>query len=55
MRVKISFTVDIDPESWYLNYSISGARDIREDAKAKAEHDLLAHWGPDNLDLLTNP
>jgi len=52
MKVRISFTLDIDAESWALNYGIEDRAEIREDAKQKAERDLREHWGPGNLDLL---
>ena len=42
MKVRISFTVDIDPEAWALTYGIEGAEGIREDVKAHAEQMLKA-------------
>lgn len=54
MKVRISFTVDVDPESWALNYGISGDAAIRADAKEKARHDLTEHWGPSGLNLLVD-
>ncbi|MFE7796993.1 hypothetical protein [Nocardia sp. NPDC057440] len=46
MKVKIEFTLDIDPESWRMNYGIESLADIRADAKWKAKNDLRAHWAP---------
>ena len=40
MKVKVSFTVDIDPEAWALNYGIKNA-EIREDVKRFAEDAVL--------------
>ena len=37
MKVKVSFTVEIDPEAWRANYGIYGITHIREDVKAFAE------------------
>ena len=37
MRVRVSFTVDIDPESWTLNYGVEGAEAIRADVRVYAE------------------
>lgn len=37
MKVKVSFTVDIDPEVWTLNYGVEGAAEIRADVKVYAE------------------
>lgn len=53
MKVRISFTVDVDPEAWEMNYGVSGGAAIREDAKTKARYDITEHWGPSGLDLLT--
>lgn len=37
MRVKIEFTVDIEPESWTMNFGIEGPAAIRKDVKEYAE------------------
>lgn len=44
MKVKIEFTVDIDPEAWTMNYGVVGEREIREDVKMYCQnsiHELL--------------
>lgn len=33
MKVRISFSVDIDPEAWILNYGCD-PKDVREDVKS---------------------
>lgn len=33
MKVKVSVTLDIDPEAWTANYGIEGNQAIREDVK----------------------
>lgn len=37
MKVRISFTIEVDPEMWTLNFGIEGAAAIREDARSLAE------------------
>lgn len=52
MKVKISFTIEIDPADWTLNYGIVGQAEIREDVKTYAEmmvRDQLAVSGIDVL------
>lgn len=34
MRVKISMTVEVNPEEWTLAYGVEGAAAIREDVKS---------------------
>jgi hypothetical protein len=34
MKVRITLTVEIDPEAWTLNYGVAGAPDIRADVRA---------------------
>ena len=43
MKVKISMTVDIDPEVWTMNYGTEGAAAIREDAKEAIKHSVYAY------------
>jgi hypothetical protein len=33
MKVRVVFTLDIDPEAWTLNYGVEGAKEIREDVQ----------------------
>lgn len=37
MKVRISFTLDIDPEMWALSYG-TGPKEIRQDVKNYAYH-----------------
>ena len=42
MKVKIQFSVDIDPDSWVLNYDID--RDnVRQDVKEYCEYMVTGH------------
>ena len=34
IKVKISYTVEVDCDDWETNYGVSGAAEIREDVKA---------------------
>jgi len=43
MKVRVSFTVDIDPEVWEMTYGISGFKAIREDVKEAVYHATIAH------------
>jgi hypothetical protein len=45
MKVKITFTVDIDPEVWDLNYGTgTSAKAIREDVQNSAEDAIQSHF-----------
>ena len=44
MKVKISFTIDIDPDYWETSYGITGAQAIREDVKTYAENTVRDHF-----------
>tara|TARA_Y100000361_G_scaffold31462_1_gene26330 strand:+ start:293 stop:529 length:237 start_codon:yes stop_codon:yes gene_type:complete len=37
MKIKIEFTVDVDPEAWELNYG-TGRNEIRNDVKGYVEN-----------------
>lgn len=39
MRVRVTFTVDIDVDAWCTDYGISPDA-VREDVKAYCEHDM---------------
>lgn len=41
MKIKVSFTVEIDPSVWTLNYGIEGAEDIRADVRTYLEETAL--------------
>ena len=43
MKVKVSVTVDIDPQAWAMNYGIEGAAAIRDDVKEAVKHAVYAH------------
>jgi len=46
MKIKIEFTVDVDPEAWELNYG-TGRNEIRNDVKGYVENIVL-----DQLDVV---
>lgn len=52
MKVKITHTLDIDPEKWEMNYGVSGADDIRSDVKAHVANTLFEYFGPVGVDVL---
>jgi hypothetical protein len=37
MKVRVSFTVEIDPAAWTSNYGVEGAAAIRDDVKVYCE------------------
>lgn len=41
MKVKVSFTVDVDTEVWTLNYGVEGAAEIRADVKTYIENEVV--------------
>ena len=42
MKVRVSFTVDIDPDVWELEYGVA-REDVREDVKAHVENGAKDH------------
>lgn len=40
MKVKIEFTLDVDPKAWSSNYGVTGAAEIREDIRRYVEGDV---------------
>ncbi len=52
MKVKITHTLDIDPESWEMNYGVSGTDAIRKDVREHAFHMLNEHYGSLGLGVL---
>lgn len=40
MKVRVTVTLDVDEESWAMNYGIEGKAEIREDVKNHANHTL---------------
>lgn len=53
MRVNITVTVDIDPESWTTNYGVEGAAAIRADVKEYVAG--LVHTTLASVDVLVTP
>jgi hypothetical protein len=45
MKINVNFTVDIDPESWELNYGISASdkKAIRDDVREALKHAMYGH------------
>ena len=43
MKVRISFTVDVDPLAWSENYGVTGS-DVRPDVQNYAEQVLLQQF-----------
>ncbi|WIF20520.1 DNA binding protein [Rhodococcus phage Jflix2] len=41
MKVKVEVTVDIDPESWTMNYGVEGTAAIREDVKQYCRNTII--------------
>lgn len=42
MKIKVSMTVDIDPEAWTSNYGVEGAAAIRADVREYCEEAVRA-------------
>ena len=45
MKVRVSFTLEIDPEAWEGNYGVAGAREIRADVQQYARTIVLDQFG----------
>ncbi len=43
MRVRLTLTIEVDPETWTGEYGVEGAAAIREDVRNKVRHDLRTH------------
>lgn len=52
MKVRVTFTVDIDPDAWEAEYGVPRA-ELREDVNSHIEGSVLAHF--DSLGLLNHP
>jgi phosphoribosylformimino-5-aminoimidazole carboxamide ribonucleotide (ProFAR) isomerase len=48
MKVKVSLTLDIDPQAWADTYGIDASA-VREDVKNYAENIVLTQFGQDGL------
>jgi hypothetical protein len=42
VKVKVSFTLDIDLVAWTLNYGVEGVPEIRKDVQSYVENGVLA-------------
>jgi hypothetical protein len=40
VKVKIEFTLDVNPDAWSSNYGVTGAAKIREDVRRYVESDV---------------
>lgn len=38
MKIKVTLTLDIDPEAWTENYGVESAEEIREDVQSYAHN-----------------
>jgi hypothetical protein len=45
MKVRVSFTLEIDPKAWEGNYGVAGAREIRADVQEHARNTVLDAFG----------
>ena len=52
MKVRVTVTLDIDPDAWESNYGVSGASAIREDVRSWAFH-LLHDAADETGNLIT--
>lgn len=52
MKVRISFTVDIDVDAWMMNYGVESG-DVRKDVQVYVENGTRDHLG--SLGLLSVP
>lgn len=48
LRVRIAFTVEIDPDAWQLNYG-TAPKDVRKDVQNYAENVVYEQFGRDVL------
>ena len=53
MKVRISLTVDIDPDAWTMNYGVEGAEAIRKDVREYVTHGV--YDGLSVTGVLTTP
>jgi len=54
VKIRCSFTVDVDPDAWALEYGTSAdRRAVREDVQSHAEHSFYAHL--EQLGLIAQP
>lgn len=49
MKVRVSFTVDIDTEAWAATYGVEGASAIRQDVQNHAKHTVFGLFGENDL------
>lgn len=43
MKVRVSFTIDIDPKAWSEEYGVETAAEIRQDVSDNIRYGVLAH------------
>lgn len=43
MKVRVTISLDIDPEAWTRNYGVEGDKAIREDVRVYVEHLIAEH------------
>jgi hypothetical protein len=43
MKIKINFTLDVDPDSWAREYDIEKS-EVRDDVKMYVKNGMLAHF-----------
>ncbi len=51
MKVKVEFTLDIDPQAWEMTYGIEGAKAIRQDVKEYTAFIAYEHFRENGLIL----
>lgn len=50
MRVRVTVTVDIDPENWTINFGVEGQKEIRADVKTFVDTLVYTHMEEFALD-----
>lgn len=51
MKVRVSLTLDLDPDAWAREYGLADD-EIRADVKVSVSELVYQHYGPDGLGLL---
>lgn len=56
MKVRVEISLDVDVAAWASSYGfdVEDQKAIREDVKTHVRNSVMAHFGPDSLDLLRN-
>lgn len=50
MKVRVEFTLDVDPVAWSAEYGGTGQAEVRRDVQEHAEQSIRAHF--DSIDVL---